>query len=298
MRRQGGAERSAVDRSRTSASSPSPRSGARHFRSSSTRSWARARPRLSRPPFRGRHARSSCPSAVRRGGLRFLAEPLGVAAGALHGGRLLVPDRRAADASRPRSPPSSPEPTPSSFPMLAGDASAGSAPGRGGGSRSRSRWLGIYLLQGKLPDRWTLAERPGRRSARSPSPFRSCSPDAPRRATAIRLALGATQIVVATVCFAAIAALRGELPQPRRAVGARPGSPPSSRDGWRPSLAFLVQAWAQGIVPSGHVAICFANEPLFAAAISIAFFGDRLPTAGMGRGGGRDRRDPAGDART
>lgn len=140
---------------------------------------------------------------------------------------------------------------------------------------------GIYLLQGKLPDRWTTAET---WTALCAVAFALHIVVNGRVAPGHRdpLALGATQIVVATVCFAAIAAARGQLP----VLGEIRG------ETWFAALftgvlatavAFLAQAWAQGTVPSSHVAICFANEPLFAAAISIAFFGDALsPRAWLG----------------
>jgi drug/metabolite transporter (DMT)-like permease len=138
--------------------------------------------------------------------------------------------------------------------------------------------IGIYLLQGKLPDRWTTAET---WTALCAVAFALHIVVNGRVAPGHRdpLALGATQIVVATVCFTAIAAARGQLP----ALGEIRG------ETWfaalftgllATALAFLAQAWAQGRVPSSHVAICFANEPLFAAAISIAFFGDRLSPRG------------------
>lgn len=147
------------------------------------------------------------------------------------------------------------------------------------------RWIsvalavaGIYLLQGKLPDRWTLGETWTALCAVAFA-LQILLTDRAAKRHHDRLALGATQIVIATICFTAIAATRGELPH----LAGLPG------ETWfaaiftgvlATSLAFLVQAWAQGIVPAGHVAICFANEPLFAAAISIAFFGDRLSALG------------------
>ncbi|MBM3287272.1 MAG: DMT family transporter [Candidatus Eisenbacteria bacterium] len=42
------------------------------------------------------------------------------------------------------------------------------------------------------------------------------------------------------------------------------------------AAAFHVQAWAQRRISPGPVAICFATEPLFAAACSVLFYGDRL----------------------
>ncbi len=216
------------------------------------------------------------PLAIRRGGLRFFADPLGVAPGLCMAAGYWFQTEGLRSVS----------PSVSAFitgtyavlvPILAGAL--------GWERTNLRRWisvalalLGIYLLQGKLPDRWTLAETwtalcavafalqivlTGRVAPRHRDP----------------LALGATQLAVATVCFAAAAAFRGELPHP----AALPGGVWFAVlfTGWlATAVAFLTQAWAQRIVPSGHVAICFANEPLFAAAISIIFFGDRFPLLG------------------
>jgi len=216
------------------------------------------------------------PLAIRRGGLRFVADPLGVLPGLFLAAGYWFQTEGLRTVS----------PSVSAFitgtyavlvPLLGGMLGWE----RTGARRWASAGLalaGIYLLQGKLPNRWAMAETwtalcavcfalqillTGRAAKRHPD----------------TLSLGATQIVVATVCFVAIAALRGELPH----LGSLRGQT------WfaalftgvlATSLAFLVQAWAQGLVPSTHVAICFANEPLFAAMISIAFFGDRLSRGG------------------
>ena len=216
------------------------------------------------------------PLAIRRGGMRFIADPAGLAPGLCMAAGYWFQTEGLRGVS----------PSVSAFitgtytvivPVLAGIL---------GWERSGPRrWVsvalalaGVYLLQGKLPDRWTLAETwtalcavsfglqivlTGRVAPRHRDP----------------LALGATQIAVAAVLFAAVAAARGELQLPTPLRGTTWFA--ALFTGWlATAVAFLVQAWAQGHVPSGHVAVCFANEPLFAAAISIAFFGDRLALSG------------------
>lgn len=42
------------------------------------------------------------------------------------------------------------------------------------------------------------------------------------------------------------------------------------------AVAFLVQTWAQRRLRSTSVAVCYSTEPVFAALLSVAFFGDRI----------------------
>ena len=216
------------------------------------------------------------PLAVRRGGVRFLTDPRGVVPGICMAAGYWFQTEGLRTVS----------PSVSAFitgtyvaivPILAGILGWEKTSPRVWGSVALA-FLGIYLLQGKMPDHWTIAESltalcavafafqivlTGRSAPRHRDP----------------LALGATQIAVAAILFAAIAVARGELPDLAHVRGETWLA--ALFTGWLATVvAFLVQAWAQGHVPSGHVAICFANEPLFAAAISILFFGDRLRLLG------------------
>jgi drug/metabolite transporter (DMT)-like permease len=47
------------------------------------------------------------------------------------------------------------------------------------------------------------------------------------------------------------------------------------------AAAFLVQTWAQKRLTSSAVAICYSTEPVFAALLSVGFFGDRIRGSGL-----------------
>jgi drug/metabolite transporter (DMT)-like permease len=216
------------------------------------------------------------PLAVRRGGIRFLTDPGGVIPGICMAAGYWFQTEGLRTVS----------PSVSAFitgtyvalvPIIAGILGWEKTNARVWGSVALAL-LGVYLLQGKMPDHWTTAET---WTALCAVAFAFqivlTGRSAPRHRDT--LALGATQIVVSMVIFAGIAAARDELPRLTQLRGETWFA--ALFTGWLATVvAFLVQAWAQGHVPSGHVAICFANEPLFAAGISILFFGDRLGLLG------------------
>lgn len=157
-----------------------------------------------------------------------------------------------------------------------------------GQERARPRvWLaallalgGIYALQGRLPHRWSTGESLtllcavafafqilllGRLARRGENAF----------------PLGGGQLLYAAAALA-IACAAGGVPLGIASI------PPIS---WFALLftgllatagAFVVQTWAQRRVPPSHAAVLFASEPLFAAAVSVGFCGDRIGARGAG----------------
>lgn len=138
--------------------------------------------------------------------------------------------------------------------------------------------VGICLLQGRLPDRWSAGETMTAGCALAFAlQILLIGRAAPRRSNA--LALGAGQILVATVLLCVVATLRGDLPSARE-IPARVWLAVGLTGLLATALAFVVQTWAQERIPSGHVAVCFATEPLFAALVSIGFYGDSISRGG------------------
>jgi drug/metabolite transporter (DMT)-like permease len=137
---------------------------------------------------------------------------------------------------------------------------------------------GIYLLEGRLPGRWSRGETLtagcavafamqililGRISRRETGP----------------LELGAGQIHVATLLLCGLALIH-----PDRMVSSgltRGVLMSAALTGLlATAAAFVVQVWAQRIVPARDAAICFAAEPLCAALYAAAFFGESMPMRG------------------
>jgi drug/metabolite transporter (DMT)-like permease len=137
---------------------------------------------------------------------------------------------------------------------------------------------GIYLLEGRFPDRWSVGETMtaccavafavqillvGRVAARRSRP----------------LELGAGQILVATLIFSGIAGVRHA---PALLHGIPPGVAYAAimTGLLATAVAFVVQMKAQEVVPPRQAAVCFATEPLFAALFSTAFYGESMTGRG------------------
>jgi drug/metabolite transporter (DMT)-like permease len=139
--------------------------------------------------------------------------------------------------------------------------------------------IGVFLLQGmRLPASWSEGESWTFLCAVAfAGQIVVLGRVAPRSGNPVGLALG--QILVATVVLVLLGLLRGTMFV----------SADLSPKAWLAVIfagalatagAFLVQTWAQRKAPAGHVAVCFASEPVFATLFSISFFGDRLPLWG------------------
>jgi len=138
--------------------------------------------------------------------------------------------------------------------------------------------LGVCAVQGWLPSRWSAGEAWTFLCAVAfAAQILLLSRLAPRGGDP--LVLGAGQVLSATLLLFIVGAFRGEI-----AVGhAIPGGIAAAAvfTGLAATAAALaVQTWAQSRVPAGHVAVCFATEPVFAAFYSVGFCGDRLSPLG------------------
>jgi drug/metabolite transporter (DMT)-like permease len=93
------------------------------------------------------------------------------------------------------------------------------------------------------------------------------------------LQLGAGQILVATLLLCAAAAVRHDLASLRGFT--REVAFAAALTGLlATAVAFVVQMWAQQIVPARHAAVCFATEPLCAALFATALYGESMPIRG------------------
>lgn len=141
--------------------------------------------------------------------------------------------------------------------------------------------LGIFLLNGaRLPGRWSAGESWTVLCAVSFA-LQILSVGRAMRTGAGALALTAGQVFYATLLFFVAGAARGE--GPIIALGRGSLFAALFTGLLATALAFLVQSRAQRDLHAGTVAILFSTEPLFAALVSIAFYGDRLlPLAILG----------------
>lgn len=137
---------------------------------------------------------------------------------------------------------------------------------------------GIYLLEGRLPDRWSAGETMTIGCAIAFALQILLVGRAMKRQSKA-LPLGAGQILVATLIFCGAAALH-DGPTPMGGISRGAVFAAILTGLLATAAAFVIQMKAQEFIEARHAAICFASEPLFAAIFATSFFRESMTPRG------------------